>query len=60
MSMTENSEYQYEMVVGIVADMIVEYLKTTDPHRDQEMAAPVPGKKEDGHQGSLHQSERVS
>lgn len=30
MESSNNGEYHYEMVVNIVAEMVVEYLKTTD------------------------------
>ena len=30
MNMSESSDYHYEMVVNIVAEMVVEYLKTAD------------------------------
>ncbi len=29
MNAEKNAEYQYEMVVNIVAEMVIEYLKTT-------------------------------
>ena len=60
MDKTNSADYHYEMVVNIVADMVVEYLKTTARDINQEMGEPVICDKKEGNQGEGHQPKKVA
>ena len=60
MDKTKNAEYHYEMVVNIVAEMVVESLKTTARAIDKENERAVTRDKIEGNQGEGHQPRKAA
>lgn len=56
MDMSESSNYHYEMVVNVVAEMVVEYLKTAD--RENPRAVTFDSK--ESNQSGENQTERAA
>lgn len=56
MAMSESSDYHYEMVVNVVAEMVVEYLKTAD--RENERTVTFDSK--ESNQSVENQAERAA
>ncbi len=56
MNEASNTEYHYEMVVNIVAEMVIEYLKATDRDIDGGNIKTIEGEKNEGNQGGCHHS----
>lgn len=56
MNMSESSDYHYEMVVNIVAEMVVEYLKTAD----RENPRTVTFDSKESNQSGENQAERAA
>lgn len=60
MDKTRNADYHYEMVVNIVAEMVIEYLKTTARDVDKENFRAITRDQKEGVQGDCHQAKKVA
>ena len=60
MNKASNTEYQYEMVVNIVAEMVVEYLKTTARDIDEKNIKAIKYENKEGNQGEPHRSKNAA
>ena len=52
--------YHYEMVVNIVAEMVVEYLKTTARDIDEKNVKAIKCENKEGNQGEPHRSKNAA
>lgn len=59
MEKANNAEYHYEMVVNIVADMILEYLKAT-AHDIDGTKSKVKFDTKEGNQGKCYQPKKAA
>ena len=60
MATDKNAEYHYEMVVNIVAEMVVEYLKTTARDIDEKNVKAIKCENKEGNQGESHRSKNAA
>lgn len=60
MDKTRDADYHYEMVVNIVAEMVIEYLKTTARDASKENVRAITCDPKEGVQGDCHQAKKVA